>query len=127
MGYRVSWIARAGTSTKELIDASQRTLTGERHDFPDVGFYLLELPKTVERPWVLLIGDGSENYGSLESPLAQRLSEEGNEVLYFWCSDTAMCSELIGFRDGAECWAIRYNCEDRPQGGANEHFEMVIK
>jgi hypothetical protein len=100
MGFRVSWIARSGTSTKELLHASGRYRTGERHDAPDVGFYLLELPERVRDPWVILIADGTDNFAELDDFVAQSLSENGHKTLYFWCSDTVMASELMCFEDG---------------------------
>jgi hypothetical protein len=112
MGYRVSWIARRGASTNELLAVSKRSTTGERHEFPDVGWYLLELPSTVDSPWALIIADGSENYSSLNSSQAQSLSNGENEMLYFWCSDTVMATELMSFQGGSLIWAIRYDCED---------------
>ena len=112
MGFRVSWIARRGASTGELIDTSGRALTGERHDFPDVGFYLLELPDAADAPWVVLIADGSENFDKLDENHARALSDGGNETLFFWCSDTVMATELICFKDGTMRWAIRYSCEE---------------
>ena len=113
MGFRISWIARAGRSTRELLSASRRTLTGERHEFPDVGWYLLELPNTVDKPWVVLIADGSENFADLDASIAQSLSEGGNETLYFWCSDTVMATGLSCFKNGSETWSIQYDCEDK--------------
>jgi hypothetical protein len=101
MGYRVSWIARSGTSTHELLAVSDRSVTQERHEFPDVGWYLLELPNTVDTPWVLLIADGSDNYAELDPSHARELSNGGNETLYFWCSDTVMATELMCFKNGA--------------------------
>ena len=112
MGYRVSWIARRGTSTKELLDAAQLRPTGERHDLPDVEFYLLELPHSEGGPWVVLIADGSENYAALDDSLAQSLSKEAGETLYFWCSDTVMATELACFKDGSPVWSIEYDCKD---------------
>jgi hypothetical protein len=113
MGFRVSWIARCGTSTVELLRVSDRNLSGERHEFPDVGWYLLELPSDSQPPWVLLIADGSENYADLSASHAQSLSKGGNETLYFWCSDTVMATELLCFKDGTEAWSIRYDCADK--------------
>ena len=112
MGYRVSWIARSGTSTEELLKLAGRSPSGERHDFPDVGFYLLELPNRPNGAWSVLIADGSENYGALEESHAQALSSQGAEVLYFWCSDTVMATELACYRSGALAWSLRYDCED---------------
>jgi hypothetical protein len=112
MGYRVSWIARRGTSTQELLDLSGRTVTGERHEFPDVGWYLLE-PPTAASPWVVLIADGSDNFGDLQPAQAQALSTEGNDTLFFWCSDTVMATELIGFKNGSLAWSVRYHCADQ--------------
>ena len=115
MGYRVSWIARRGSETQGIIDVSRRQLTGERHDFPDVGWYLLELPNAVDTSWVLLIADGSENFGDLDPKHAKALSKGGNETLYFACSDTVMGSGLACFRNGSEIWTIDYYCEDENQ------------
>ena len=112
MGYRVAWIARAGTSKDELLEVSGRELTGERHDFPDVGNYLVELPEVVERPWVVLLADGSANYSSLNESTAQAISNNSNETIYFWCSDTVMSTELIGYRDGVQQWSIQYGDVD---------------
>ena len=83
MGFRVSWLAQSGTSTEDLLQVSGQSPTGERHAFPDLGLYLLELPNVVESPWVLLIADGSDYYANLESSHAQKLSENGNETLFF--------------------------------------------
>jgi hypothetical protein len=113
MGYRVSWIARSGTSTGELLQLSGRNLSGERHEFPDVGWYLLELPSENQSPWVLLIADGSENYADLSPSHAQSLSKDGNETLFFWCSDTVMATELRCFQDGRQAWSIQYDCGDK--------------
>jgi hypothetical protein len=115
MGFRVSWIGREGTSTGELLEASRRSLTGERDEFPDVGFYLLELPDRDPTAWVVLIADGSDNYAELDDALAQSLSAGGHETLYFWCSDTVMVTELICFKNGTIAWSIHYNCEDERQ------------
>jgi len=87
-------------------------LSGERHEFPDVGWYLLELPSD-ESPWVLLIADGSENFADLSASHAQSLSKGGNQTLYFCCSDTVMVTELLFFKDGAEVWSIQYDCGDK--------------
>lgn len=113
MGFRVSWIARAGTSTEELLKATDRRPTGERHEFPDVGWYLLELPSAGQSPWTLLIADGSDNYGGLDPAQAQSLSAGGNETLYFWCSDTVMATVLVCFRNGSEVWSIDYDCGNK--------------
>jgi hypothetical protein len=94
-----------------LLDVSHRSITGERHEFPDVGWYLLNLTRQGDAPWVLLIADGSENYADLDASLAQDLSNDGNETLYFWCSDTVMTTELMCFKDGAMVWAVRYDCD----------------
>lgn len=111
MGFRVSWIAREGISTSELLEAGNCELTDEVHEFTDVGFYLLELPKAkVLR--VVLIADGSENYSDLDEQLAKALSKGSTEILYFWCSDTVMCSELICYNAEKIEWAIRYNGYD---------------
>jgi hypothetical protein len=91
---------------------SRRGLTGERHDFPDVGWYLLELPSIVQSPWVLLIADGSENFADLDASHAESLSKGGHESLYFWCSDTSMATELVCFKNGAEAWSVQYDCGD---------------
>ena len=113
MGYRVSWIARSGSSINEMLTLSQRSLTDERHDFPDVGFYLLELSSATENSWVVLIADGSENFSKLDASHAKSLSEDDNEILYFWCSDTVMATELSCFRDGKRIWSIIYDCDDK--------------
>jgi hypothetical protein len=112
MGFNVSWIARSGESTKELLDACGRRPTGERHGAPDVGFYLLELPRGVRDAWVVLIADGYENVADLNALLASSLSEQGNETLYFWCSDTVMATELACFQSGELVWSIQYDCDD---------------
>lgn len=122
MGYRVSWIAQAGTSSEELLALVGRSPTGERHDFPDVGFYLLELHERTDGAWSVLIADGSENFSALHEDQAQTLSRQGAEVLYFWCSDTVMASELACFRSGMLAWRLGYDCEDdgkRPEIGGN--------
>lgn len=108
MGFRVSWIARSGTSTRELLELSGRTVSTERHEFPDVGWYLLELPA-----WVVLIADGTENYSGLNGGHAQALSKGNCETIFFWCSDTVMATDLACFRDGAEVWSIQYDCGDQ--------------
>jgi len=113
MGYRVSWIARSGNSSDELLQVSRRNVTGERHEFPDVGWYLLELPNAVPSPWVVLITDGSENFDELEASHAQSLSQDGIETLHFWCSDTVMATELVCFKDSVEVWSVRYDSENK--------------
>lgn len=113
MGFRISWIARAGTSTRELLDISGRSLSGECHEFPEGGYwYLLELLDD-ETPWVVLIADGSENYEDLSPSHAESLSKGGNETLFFWCSDTVMITDLHAFKDGAEVWSIQYDCGNK--------------
>jgi hypothetical protein len=95
-----------------LLRASRRKLTGERHEFPDVGFYLLELAKGEPNAWVVLIADGSDYFMELDESLAQTLSNGGSETLYFVCSDTGMVTELKCIRDGGIVWSIEYDCED---------------
>ena len=73
-----------------------------------MGWYLLEMP---EPAWTILIADGSDNYAKLDETLAQHFSDEGNETLFFWCSDTTMTSQLICFRDGKKVWSIDFDCE----------------
>jgi len=114
MGYRVSWIARQGTDTEQLLRFSRRALTGERHEFPDLGWYLLEMPH-VKPAWVLLIADGSDQFMELEPSHAQTLSEDGNETLYFICSDTVMATHMSYYRSGEGVWAIDYECEGDTQ------------
>lgn len=126
MGFRVSWIARSGTSTDELLSVSHRNLTQERHDFPDVGWYLLELPSTVQSPWALLIAEGSENFADLDASHAQSLSTGGVETLQFWCSDSVMATELVCFKDGAEAWSIQYDCGDKTKQPAMNGNEPQI-
>ncbi len=111
MGFRVSWVARRGSSSAELLDAVGCKLTGERHKFPDVGFYLLQLPGDEDGPWSVLIADGSENFTSLSSTHAESQSL-GGESIYFWCSDTSMSTEMSCHRNGRRVWAIEYDCED---------------
>lgn len=119
MGFRVSWIARSGTSTQELLNLLGRRPTGERHDYPDSGHSLLELP-SAESPRVLLIAVGTEYYMDLTASHAEMLSRGGHECLYFWCSETVMITWLTCFRDGKEAWSVTYNCED-------EKMPLVIK
>ncbi|TXI10150.1 MAG: hypothetical protein E6Q76_04515 [Rhizobium sp.] len=113
MGFRVSWIARRGESAAELLGVSGRALTGERHEFPDVGWYLLELPGKGERGWVLLIADGTEHFLELGAADAEALSVGGQETVFFTCSDTVMATELRCFRDGREAWSVQYDCGDK--------------
>ena len=118
MGFRVSWIARRGSSTAELLKAANRYPTGERHDFPDIGCYLVELPGDDNAPWVMLIASGTDNFADLADESARLLSEDGSETIYFWCSDTVMSTELVCFRNGTESWSVKYDCEtgtDRPE------------
>ena len=116
MGFRVAWVARSGESMMELLNASGRRLTRERHDFPDIGWYLLELPKSGEQSWVVLIADGSENFTELDESYALNVSRDGSEAIYFWCSDTVMATEMICYRGGEEIWAIDYNSERAEHG-----------
>lgn len=111
MGYRVSWIARLGTSATELLEASRRLPTGERHDFPDIGWYLFQPSSPAAGPCVILIAMGTGNYDQLNCELAQSLSRNGHETCYFWCSDTCMSTVLICFKNGVEAWSIYYNCD----------------
>ena len=111
MGFRVSWIARRGSSSAELLDAVGCKPTGERHDFPDIGFYLLQLPGDEEGPWSVLIADGSDNFTALSANDAKPLSH-GGETIFFWCSDTSMSTEMSCHRDGRRVWAIEYDCEE---------------
>lgn len=111
MGFRVSWIARTGDSTQELLSALNLIPTGERDDFADIGHCLLQLPSN-DPPCVLLIASGTDHYMDLNATHAQFLSRDDHECIYFWCSDTVMMTQLISFRDGKEAWSITYNCED---------------
>ena len=113
MGFRVSWIARSGVATSELLAVSKRAVTGERHDFPDTGWYLLALPSTESQPWVVLIADGSDHFAELDGSHAQELSKPDAETIYFWCSDTVMATEIVGFKNGAETWSVQYDCDDK--------------
>jgi len=108
MGFHVSWIARSGTSTLELLEVSRRNPSDQRHEFADVGWYLLELPA-----WTVLIADGSENSPELSAGHAQSLSKGNHETLYFWCCDTVMATELSCFTNGSEAWSIQYDCGDK--------------
>jgi len=108
MGYRTAWIARQGTTTEQLLALSERRPTGERHEFADVGWYLLEMPAATP-PWVLLLADGTNNFTAISAHDAQGLSADGQEMLYFVCSDTVMVTELRCYRDGREIWAIKYD------------------
>lgn len=112
MGFRVAWIARSGRSIEEMLRLTKRELTGERHEFPDVGWYLLELPGASGVSWTLLIADGSENFAELSAEFAQNVSQGGNRVIYFWCSDTVMATELFHFENGKETWSVQYDSED---------------
>ncbi len=111
MGFRISWIARRGLSSAELLATFDCEPTGERHEFPDVGFYLLQLPGVAGGPWSVLIADGSENFAELTPSHAQALSA-GTETLSFWCSDTTMSTEMLCHRDQGRIWSIEYDCED---------------
>ena len=112
MGFCISWIARRGSSIDELLRMSGRSVTGECHEFLDIGWYLLELSHGRETPWVLLIADGAENYADLSTTHAATISNSGCETVYFQCSDIVMASELGWFKDGVEAWSIRYDCAD---------------
>jgi hypothetical protein len=112
MGFRVSWIAQAGVATDQLLAISKRAVTGERHDFPDTGWYLLGLPNPEAQSWVVLIADGSDHFADLEKSDAQELSKRGASTIYFWCSDTVMATEIVRFDNGNEVWSIQYDCDD---------------
>lgn len=112
MGFRVSWIAQARVATDQLLEAANRAVTGERHDFPDTGWYLLELPNAEAQPWVVLIADGSDHFAELDASDAQELSKGGYETIYFWCSDTVMATEIVAFNNGIENWSVQYDCDD---------------
>ncbi len=107
MGFKVSWVARAGASTKELIEASGCSPTGERHEFTEGGMYLLEQPN-----WAVLIADGLDVFLDLKKSFAESLSQDGVEVLHFCCSDTVMITELVCFENGSEKWSILYSCDE---------------
>ncbi len=109
MGYKVSWIARSGRSTKELISTSQRRPTGERVRVLGEGYYLLEEPAGAH--WAVLIAVGGEYLEDLDAERARSISENGNETLRFWCSDTVMSTELECFKNGVKAWSIAYDCE----------------
>ena len=112
MGFRVSWIAHSAISPNVLLQTLGSERTGERDEFPDVGWYLLEMP---DPAWTILIADGSANFAKLDESIAQSFSKEGNETLFFWCSDTMMTSQLMQFRDGKKVWSIDFDCEARGQ------------
>lgn len=79
----------------------------------DLGFYLVEQASGEAGPWSLLIADGSDHFADLDAATARALSKQGEaEVLFFWCSDTTMNTELFCFRRGEQAWAIQYDCED---------------
>lgn len=115
MGFRTSWIARKGSSSEQLLATARREITGERHDFPDVGWYLLELPGVDNEPWVVLIAGGTDNFAELNDDMARAISSDDNEVLFFWCSDTVMASELVCFKDKSDVWSVSYQ-SDEAQG-----------
>ena len=112
MGYRVSWLARSGVSVQELLDAFGRQLTGIRVAFPDVGWYLLELNSPHGIPWVVLIANGTDNFAELNDSDARRVSRDGQDVLYFSCSDTVMATQFVCFKSGSETWAVDYDSSD---------------
>jgi hypothetical protein len=111
MGFRVSWIARTGYSTEELLSVLGHAPSGERDEFADVGHYLLEMPGN-DPPCVLLIASGTDHFMDLRADHAEMLSRDDHECIYFVCSDTVMITELRSFRDGKEAWSIVYNCSD---------------
>ena len=113
MGFRVAWIARAGESLQELLSVSDRTLTGECHDFPERGWYLLEIRRADRQSWVVLIADGSDNFCDLSESQAQTLSENSNETIFFCCTDTAMATRLTLFKNGSLSWSIDYECSNK--------------
>lgn len=112
MGFRVSWLAHAAISPNLLLQLIDSEPKGERHDFPDVGWYLLEMP---DPAWTILIADGTDNFAKLNERIAQGFSCGGNETLFFWCSDTTMTSQLMCFRNGTKAWSIDFDCEDTTQ------------
>ncbi|HVJ16860.1 MAG TPA: hypothetical protein VM686_15575 [Polyangiaceae bacterium] len=105
-------MARRGSSTQELLEATGTTVTGQRDEFPDVGFYLLEINGDAQGSWAILIADGSENFGALTGGDAQALSSDGAETLYFSCSDTTMTTELSCYRAGRRIWGIDYDPDE---------------
>lgn len=125
MSYAVSWIARLGKSTKELISISQRLPTGEQVQIPDEGYYLLRLstrkPWTLfKQPWTLLITYGSEYLENLESEDARALSINGGETLLFRCFDIVMATQLECFKNGDKVWSITYE-------GESEEAQLELK
>lgn len=112
MGFRVSWIARRGSSTSELLAAVGASATGEREEFPDVGWYLVHLESEARGAWTLLLADGSDNFGELDDSIAQSLSMGGAHTLFFWCSDTTMSTQLFAFHNGTLAWSIGHDAEE---------------
>lgn len=111
MGYSLSWIARAGTSTEELLGISDRSPTGERlYDLRENGFYLVEIP--TPDPWIILLALGGEFLDNLDPEQARLLSEDGGKTLFFYCVDAVMSTELTCFENGARVWSVTYRGED---------------
>lgn len=111
MGFRVSWVASQRIAADELLKTAGRERTKKRDEIPDLGWYLLELPKH-SPPWVFLLADGRDSYRDLGRTYAKNLSVGGRETLFFRCSDTFMKTDLRCYRDGQEAWSIIYKSDD---------------
>jgi len=112
MGFKVSWIARAGTSTTEILSVLKLDATSNRSKYLDVGFHLLETHSADGDPWVILVADGYESINELDQEKALSLSLFGSDVLYFCCLDTVMATDIKYFSKGANLWSIEYNSEE---------------
>jgi len=92
---------------------------GEREEFLDIGWYLLDLSAQAPNAWTLLLAHGSESFAELADDHAEALSAGGHDTLYFWCSDTVMCSAISAYHNGACRWSVEYDCEE--DGGPKIH------
>lgn len=91
-----------------MLEATGFHLDGRRYDMADIGLYLLSLSPNAARdaPWTLVFALGSEHYECLHDGMATKLSRRGEPAYHFWCTDTAMVTELTCYTDGRPAWSV---------------------
>lgn len=77
--------------------------TGGRSEFSEPGFNAIEMPD-----WSIFIADGTDHFLEVSEEQAAAPSKSGRS-LFFTCSDTVMCTQLVEYENGTELWRIDYN------------------
>lgn len=109
MGFRTAWIARRNDPSHTLAHELGWEPEGTRRELPEPGMHLLSLQNGA---WSMVLADGDGWFSQLTERDAARVSAPAGETLWFWCSDTSSCSELVCHRAGRVVWSVRCGGEE---------------